>query len=139
LRDEYDIQIEFGDIGNILAYISIGDRLRDIERLVNALDDIKRLYEKEQSPMISGDYIQPKVMITPQEAFYSEKKLVPLEETAGKICGEFIMCYPPGIPILAPGEMITQEIIEYIKYAKEKGCSLQGTEDLEANSLNVLI
>ena len=139
LRDEYDIQIEFGDIGNILAYISIGDRLRDIERLVNALDDIKRLYEKEQSPMISGDYIQPKVMITPQEAFYSEKKLVPLEETAGKICGEFIMCYPPGIPILAPGEMITQEIIEYIKYAKEKGCSLQGTEDLEANNLNVLI
>ena len=55
------------------------------------------------------------------------------------ICGEFVMCYPPGIPILAPGEMITQEIIEYIKYAKEKGCSLQGTEDLEANSLNVLI
>lgn len=139
LRDEYDIQIEFGDIGNILAYISIGDRIRDIERLVNALADIKRLYEKEQTPMITGDYIQPHVAISPQEAFYSEKKLLPLDETVGKICGEFIMCYPPGIPILAPGEVVTEEIIDYIKYAKEKGCSLQGTEDIEARMLNVLV
>lgn len=139
LRDEYDIQIEFGDIGNILAYISIGDRIRDIERLVNALADIKRLYEKEQLPMISGDYIQPEVIVSPQEAFYSEKKLVPIEQSVGEICAEFIMCYPPGIPILAPGERITGDIVEYILYAKEKGCSLQGTEDLEANDLNVLV
>ncbi|MBR3646185.1 MAG: aminotransferase class V-fold PLP-dependent enzyme [Lachnospiraceae bacterium] len=139
LRDEYDIQIEFGDIGNILAYISIGDRIRDIERLVNALADIKRLYEKEQSPTISGDYIQPEVVVSPQEAFYSNKKSVPIRESVGQICAEFIMCYPPGIPILAPGERITTEIVDYILYAKEKGCSLQGTEDLEAEHLNVLV
>ena len=48
------------------------------------------------------------------------------------------MCYPPGIPILAPGEVITPEIIEYIVYAKEKGCSMQGTEDPEVENLNVL-
>lgn len=139
LRDEYDIQIEFGDIGNILAYISIGDRLRDIERLVNALADIKRLYEKDKLPMISGDYIQPEVVVSPQQAFYSAKKLLPIKESAGHICAEFIMCYPPGIPILAPGERITEDIIEYILYAKEKGCSLQGTEDLNAEHLNVLV
>lgn len=138
LRDEYDIQIEFGDIGNTLAYISIGDRLRDIERLVNALADIKRLYEKEQLPTISGDYIQPQVVVSPQMAFYSEKKSVPIRESIGQICAEFIMCYPPGIPILAPGERITGDIVDYILYAKEKGCSLQGTEDLEAEHLNVL-
>ncbi|MCR4749752.1 MAG: aminotransferase class I/II-fold pyridoxal phosphate-dependent enzyme [Lachnospiraceae bacterium] len=138
LRDEYDIQIEFGDIGNILAYISIGDRLRDIERLVNALADIKRLYEKEQLPTISGDYIQPQVVVSPQMAFYSEKKSIPIRESIGQICAEFIMCYPPGIPILAPGERITGDIVDYILYAKEKGCSLQGTEDLEAEHLNVL-
>ncbi|MCF0230174.1 MAG: aminotransferase class I/II-fold pyridoxal phosphate-dependent enzyme [Parasporobacterium sp.] len=139
LRDEYDIQIEFGDIGNILAYISIGDRIRDIERLVNALADIKRLYEKEELPSISGDYIQPEVIVSPQQAFYSEKELLPVRDTVGRICGEFIMCYPPGIPILAPGERITEEIIDYIVYAKEKGCSLQGTEDIEAEHLNVLV
>ncbi|HAJ73171.1 MAG TPA: arginine decarboxylase [Lachnospiraceae bacterium] len=138
LRDEYDIQIEFGDIGNILAYISIGDRLRDIERLAGALADIKRLYEKDKMPVVTGDYIQPEVVVSPQTAFYSEKKPVPVRESAGHICGEFIMCYPPGIPILAPGERITEDIINYIEYAKEKGCSLQGTEDIKAEFLNIL-
>ena len=138
LRDEYDIQIEFGDICNILAYISIGDRIQDIERLVGALEDVERLYKKDSTGMLSGEYIAPTVVISPQRAFYSEKISVPVKEAAGKISGEFVMCYPPGIPILAPGEMITQEIVEYILYAKEKGCSMQGTEDPGVNHLMVL-
>ena len=138
LRDEYDIQIEFGDIGNILAYISIGDRMQDIERLVGALADIKRLYQRDNTGMLSLEYIPPKVVATPQEAFYADKEMLPLEQTAGRICSEFVMCYPPGIPILAPGEIITQDILEYIRYAKEKGCSMQGTEDPEIAHLNVL-
>lgn len=138
LRDEYDIQIELGDIANILAYISIGDRIQDIERLVGALADIKRLYSKDPAKMLNTEYINPKVLVSPQVAFYSQKESMPVRQTAGRICGEFVMCYPPGIPILAPGEMITPEIIEYIVYAKEKGCSMQGTEDPEVENLNVL-
>ena len=49
LRDEYDIQIEFGDIGNILAYISVGDRHLDLERLVAALAEIKRRYVRTKA------------------------------------------------------------------------------------------
>ena len=139
LRDEYDIQIELGDIANILAYISIGDRIQDIERLVGALADIKRLYSKDPSTMLNTEYINPTVLVSPQAAFYSEKKCMPIRETAGSVCGEFVMCYPPGIPILAPGEMITPEIIDYIVYAKEKGCSMQGTEDPDVEYLNVLV
>ncbi|MCQ2494716.1 MAG: aminotransferase class I/II-fold pyridoxal phosphate-dependent enzyme [Lachnospiraceae bacterium] len=138
LRDEYDIQIEFGDIGNILAYISIGDRMQDIERLVGALEDIKRVYGKEDVDQFCGDFIQPEVVYSPQKAFYSEKKQVALDESNGYVCGELVMCYPPGIPILTPGERITEEIIEYIKYAKEKGCSLQGTMDINVETLRVL-
>ena len=138
LRDEYDIQIEIGDIGNILAYISIGDRIQDIERLVGALEDIKRLYSKPVSLLHNAEYITPIVAATPQKAFYAEKELVPIRETAGRICGEFVMCYPPGIPILAPGEMITREIIDYTLFAKEKGCSMQGPEDGSLERLNVL-
>ena len=139
LRDEYDIQIEFGDICNILAYISIGDRTQDIERLVGALADIARLYKKDKAGLLSGEYIAPKVIRSPQEAFYAEKKSLQIRETSGCISGEFVMCYPPGIPILAPGEMITDEIIEYIIYAKEKGCSMQGTEDPAVEHLMVLV
>ena len=138
LRDEYDIQIEFGDISNILAYISIGDRIQNIERLIGALADIKRLYSKPSAGMMSMEYISPKVCVSPQKAFYAKKKSVPLKETEGMICGEFVMAYPPGIPILAPGELITKEIIEYICYAKEKGCSMQGTEDSNMEYLQVL-
>lgn len=89
--------------------------------------------------MLKTEYISPKVCVSPQKAFYSEKEALPIQETAGKICAEFVMCYPPGIPILAPGELITQEIIEYIIYAKEKGCSMQGTQDPYVENLNVLV
>lgn len=138
LRDEYDIQVEFGDIANMLAYISIGDRIQDIERLVGALADIKRLYSKDPSQMLATEYIAPTVCVSPQKAFYARKASLPIRETAGRICSEFVMCYPPGIPILAPGEMITDKIIEYIIYAKEKGCSMQGTQDPYVEYLNVL-
>lgn len=139
LRDEYDIQIEFGDIGNILAYISVGDRKRDIERLISAMSEIKRRFGKSGAGMLTQEYITPIVAETPRKAFYSDKISLPLEKSAGRVCSEFVMCYPPGIPILAPGELITDEIIEYIKYAKDKGCSMTGTEDINIEYLNVII
>lgn len=139
LRDEYDIQTEFGDIGNILAYISVGDRHSDIERLIGALSEIRRRFKKSKAGMLETEYIIPQVVLTPQQAFYGEKKSLPMEECIGKVCTEFVMSYPPGIPILAPGEMITQEIVDYVTYAKEKGCSITGPEDMDIKRLNVYV
>ncbi|MBQ7774600.1 MAG: aminotransferase class I/II-fold pyridoxal phosphate-dependent enzyme [Lachnospiraceae bacterium] len=138
LRDDYDIQIEFGDIGNILAYLSIGDRIQEVERLVSALAEIRRRYQRDKTGMLSQEYIPPQVVASPQESFYARKISLPIMETEGRVCSEFVMCYPPGIPILAPGEKITGDILDYIKYAKEKGCSMTGPEDPEINYLNVL-
>lgn len=138
LRDEYDIQIEFGDIGNILAYLSIGDRMQELERLVSALAEIRRRYQKTSAGLLSQEYLPPEVVISPQEAFYAKKESLPLETSVGRVCSEFIMCYPPGIPILAPGERITDEIIQYIEYAKSKGCSMTGPEDPRILNINVL-
>ena len=138
LRDEYDIQIEFGDIGNILAYLSMGDRPQELERLVSALAEIRRRYQKDGTGMLTQEYIEPEVVTSPQEAFYAPKISVPLAESEGRVCSEFVMCYPPGIPILAPGERITGEILEHIGYAKEKGCSMTGSEDPDLTRINVL-
>lgn len=138
LRDEYDIQMELGDIANVLAYISIGDRQRDMERLIGALGEVRRKYRRDNTGMFTQEYIEPKVAVSPQNAFYARKESVPLEAAVGRICSEFVMCYPPGIPILAPGEEITAEILEYIIYAREKGCSMTGPEDAEIRRLNVL-
>lgn len=138
LRDEYDIQIEFGDIGNILAYLSIGDRIQELERLVSALAEIRRRYQRDSSGLLSQEYIDPEVVSSPQEAFYSKKRSLPIHESVGYVCSEFVMCYPPGIPILAPGERITKEILDYIDYAKAKGCSMTGPEDPGIEHLNVI-
>lgn len=138
LRDEYGIQIEFGDIGNILAIISVGDRNLAIERLISSLSEIKRLHSKDKEGMFDHEYINPEVVLTPQEAFYSPKISVPMNESDEKICAEFVMCYPPGIPILAPGERITKEILDYIDYAKVKGCFLTGTEDAKIEKINIV-
>ncbi len=138
LRDEYDIQIEFGDLGNVLAYLSIGDRFQEVERLVSALAEIRRRFKGDPSGLMTQEYIDPIVVASPQEAFYAPKKSLPIMETEGYICSEFVMCYPPGIPILAPGEKITADILKYISYAHEKGCQMTGPEDPQIQHLNVL-
>lgn len=139
LRDEYDIQIEFGDLGNILAYLSIGDRPQELERLVSALAEIRRRYQADSQGLMSQEYIEPEIVTSPQEAFYAKKKSLPIKQSVGYVCSEFVMCYPPGIPILAPGERITPQILDYIEYAKSKGCSMTGPEDAFIEHLNVLV
>ncbi|MGL5415805.1 MAG: aminotransferase class I/II-fold pyridoxal phosphate-dependent enzyme [Clostridium sp.] len=138
LRDDYGIQIELGDIGNILSIISVGDTRYNIERLVSALSEIKRIYTKDKKGIFDHEYINPIVRKSPKEAFYSEKESIPLRECEGRISGEFVMCYPPGIPILAPGELITKEAIECITASKEKGSLVTGPEDMDAKELQVL-
>ena len=138
LRDEYSIQIEFGDIGNVLAIVSAGDSALEIERLISALSEIRRLHSKEKAGTLGFEYVSPAVEMPPQAAFYRDKAAVPLGACVNRVSGEFVMCYPPGIPILAPGERITQDIVDYIEYAKAKGCTLTGTQDMAVGHIQVI-
>ena len=138
LRDDYGIQIEFGDIGNLLAIISCGDRMMDVERLISALEEIKRLREKNPAGLFDHEYIDPEIVMPPQKAFYAKKRRVPMKQSKGLVAGEFVMSYPPGIPIVAPGERITADVLEHILFAKDKGCFMTGTEDMKLDYINVL-
>lgn len=138
LRDSYDIQMELGDIGNVLAIMSPGDRWKDIERLVSALSEIKRRFGKESAGHVDHEYINPKIMLSPKAAFYGEQEVLPIMESAGRISSEFVMCYPPGIPIIAPGELLTPEILENIDYSKKRGCFMTGTEDMNIEKIRVI-
>ena len=138
LRDDYGIQIEFGDVGNLLAILSAGDRMMDVERLISALEEIKRLREKSPIGLFDHEYIDPVIALPPQTAFYAKKRRVPMKESTGLVAGEFVMSYPPGIPIVAPGERITPDVLEHILFAKEKGCFMTGTEDMNLEYINVL-
>lgn len=138
LRKEYNIQIELSDLYNILAIVSLGDRKEDLEALVNALKDIASktgVVEYKNATIIPHN---PKMIVSPRDAFYSTKKAVPLEDSEGEIAGEMVMAYPPGIPVICMGERITGEIIDYIKILKEQKCELQGTADPFVDYIRVL-
>lgn len=138
LRDSYDIQMELGDIGNVLAIMSPGDRWKDIERLVSALTEIKRRFGRDSAEAVDHEYINPQIVMSPKAAFYGEQEVLPIKESAGRVSCEFVMCYPPGIPIIAPGELLTPDIIDNIIYSKERGCFMTGTEDMNIEKIRVI-
>ena len=123
--------------GHVRQIINLTQTTSGSYLLMSSLD-IRRRYQKDPNGLLSQEYIDPMVITSPQEAFYSKKKSLPIMGSAGYVCSEFVMCYPPGIPILAPGERITKEILDYIAFAKAKGCSMTGPEDPSIEHLNVL-
>jgi ornithine decarboxylase len=141
LVDDYNIQMELSDFYNVLAIITIGDTEKSINILLEALKDISVRFfgqnKKIDRELLSTPAI-PELLLIPREAFYSEKNTVLFEESEGKISGEMIMAYPPGIPIIVPGERITRETIEYIKGLKEAKLHIQGMEDPELININVI-
>ena len=138
LRDKYNIQMEFGDSYHTLAVLSIGDTQESVDTLITALKDMSEKYRKEPIILNKVTLHNPEVIVTPRNAFYSHKKLKKLEDCVGDISAEFIMAYPPGIPIITPGERISQEIIEYIQFLKAQNSMLTGSEDAYVNNINVL-
>lgn len=129
LRDKYKIQLEFGDTANILALSTLGDCPEHNRKLVAALADIKSKYGSNSPRKFSYEYITPISAISPRDAFYASKKTEVITKCEGEICGDAIMCYPPGIPIVAPGELITPQIIDHIVYASQKGCTVTGINE----------
>lgn len=138
LRNSYNIQLEYGDLSNMLAIISLGDTLENANLLIKALQDISNKYKKEAFKSVSDEYINPVVKYSPREAFYHKKENVKIVDSLGKVSGEFVMNYPPGIPVLAPGELITKEALDYIAHSKSSGTVLTGTEDEAVEWIKVL-
>ena len=141
LVDDYNIQMELSDYYNTLGLITIGDTEESVNKLLDALRDIsKRFFGKGKT--LEKNIIKlpetPELVLMPREAFYSEKNKVPFKESVGKISGEMIMAYPPGIPIIIAGERISQDIIDYIEELKEADLHIQGMEDPELETINVI-
>lgn len=140
LTNKYHIQMELSDLYNVLAVGSFGDTKESIDKLLSALNEISEdFYGKGHT---KPDFIDipaiPEQYQIPREAFNSEKVCIALKDSIGRISGEFLLAYPPGIPILCPGEIITEEIINYVQRLKATGLYVQGTEDPEVNFIKVV-
>lgn len=139
LRKEYNIQVELADMYNILAITAVGDTEESIGSLVAAIKDLAKHHRNGDVREITrGMLTNPEIVVSPRDAYYSSKKPVRLEESIGCVSGESIMAYPPGIPLVTPGEMITREIVEYAKMLKAEKCMLQGTQDPYVDTILVL-
>ncbi len=139
LRKEYNIQIEMADLNNVLAVVSIGDRKKDLSILINSLKDIadKSKIKTYNKMGFLPEY--PKNIICPRDAYYMNKKLIRLKDSANQLSGETIMAYPPGIPIICAGELITNEIVEYLTILKSEECHLQGMTDPSLDYIKIIV
>lgn len=141
LRDHYRIEVELSDMYNILCLITPGDDEQSVGTLVEALRQMAESFHgtREVQEIVVKIPEIPHLSLTPRDAFYGETELIPFRESAGRIIAEFIYVYPPGIPILLPGEIISQENIDYIVDHLDVGLPVKGPEDRSIANVKVIV
>ncbi|MCK5763489.1 MAG: arginine decarboxylase, partial [Clostridiales bacterium] len=138
LREKYHIQAELADDKNVLFIISLGDDEYSIGTLYNALKEIGEKYAGGNKQDFRKTLNNPEVIVSPRNAYYSTKKTILLTDAIGEISGESVMVYPPGIPIITPGERISSDIVEYINFLKKQDTVITGPDDPEVKYIKVL-
>lgn len=141
LRDAHNIEVELSDMYNILCLVTPGDDDETIGILLSALREMSELYlgKGEIKELVVEIPEIPQLSLTPRDAFYGETEIVPFRASAGRIIAEFIYVYPPGIPILLPGEIISQDNIDYIIDHLEVGLPVKGPEDRNVEFVKVIV
>ncbi|MGE6631241.1 aminotransferase class I/II-fold pyridoxal phosphate-dependent enzyme [Bacillus sp. NPDC077027] len=141
LRESYNIEVELSDLYNILCIVTPGDTEETIEALVSALKEVASISSHDAKRRTPTEVLLPDIpslAMTPRDAFYATTEMIPLKEAVGRITAEFVMVYPPGIPIFIPGEIISEENISYIFKNMEIGLPVQGPEDSTLEMIRVI-
>lgn len=139
LGRKYGVEVEMSDEKHILCFVTIGDTEESISKLLIALGNIlktpKITNKKTANVLITAI---PELVILPREAFFARKKSIPISQALGEISGEFIIPFPPDVPVIVPGERINRETLEYVKYVKESGIMLVGYKDVSLETIVVV-
>lgn len=138
------ISLELADPVSIVLVITWGNTWEEMHHLIQILQEIQNEFNKKeiQTPQRSGSKMElpvPKVVRSPRDAYYMKKESVPLEKASGRIAGELVAPYPPGIPVLCPGERITEPLIGYLKDCAARNCVLHGPLDETLQTIRVLV
>ncbi len=138
LFDVYHIQVELAETHLILAVLSIGTTQKDLNALVDALKKISEMYLplglEPIEPKIKYSY--PEAYTRPREAYHAPKKYMPINQAVDEIAAESIMIYPPGIPIVIPGEVISQDILDDLEFYQKSGSVI--LSDTESGYIKVI-
>ncbi|WP_127579721.1 aminotransferase class I/II-fold pyridoxal phosphate-dependent enzyme [Paenibacillus koleovorans] len=141
LRERYNIEIELSDMYNILCLITPGDTRETVDTLLTALAELAKGYDPTNPPaeMNIETPVVPQLSLSPRDAFYGDTEVIDFKNSAGRIIAEFIYVYPPGIPILLPGEVIAQVHVDYIIDHVEVGLPVKGPEDRSIRQVKVIV
>ncbi len=150
LRRRYNVQCELADLFNCLALFTIGTTREAADRLVYGVKELAR----EDRPidvfspsgvlerrLQTGTYNLPQIppiRMNPRDAFLAATETVRFKVSAGRVCAEVITPYPPGIPVISPGEEITPEVVAYLDLEKKAGVRMQGPYDSELRTIRVV-
>ncbi|MEW6547183.1 MAG: aminotransferase class I/II-fold pyridoxal phosphate-dependent enzyme [Bacillota bacterium] len=158
LRYRYGIQAEMSDLYNLLFIVGYGNTREEVLYLLGALAALAReagachnpssgSYSAPDSPTSCGtpDTVRvpplppvPPLQLLPREAFFRPSRPVSLEHARGMISAETVTCYPPGIPVLCPGELVTPEVLDYLLAIRSAGLRISGPADPDLRYLRVL-
>lgn len=140
LRSKYNIQLEMSDASNIVAISSIADDEESYMRLLRAVLDMRRWGNDEDELLheIELPHSAPICSIPPYEALHREVEYIDIEKSPGHISAEMAVPYPPGIPVLMPGEYIQKDIIDYLRKCISEGIKVSGVSDPKMNKIKVI-
>ncbi|ELR98621.1 arginine/lysine/ornithine decarboxylase, partial [Gloeocapsa sp. PCC 73106] len=142
LREQYNVTVELPMEKSLTCMISIGNTQTDLEQLVRAIAQLAEDYaqmESDFTPVLP--YIAPILLpdITPRDAFFAPTQIQALAESVGEVSAELICPYPPGIPVLIPGERITTEAIAYLQQVTQNGAMITGCQDTSLETIAIVV
>lgn len=140
LRDEYRIDCEFSDLRQVICSVTIGDTQESIDKLIAAL---RVMASQKRAPMAVGEEVAPpqglpQLQLSPREAYFAASRPVAIQDAVGKVVAENVIPYPPGIPLLVPGEVMEQRHLDYLHYIVSKGSAVVGMEDKSLRTLRIV-
>lgn len=146
LRKRYRVQVEMSDLFNILLIVTFGNRMQEADLILSALTELAGTVGQSVHPRLPDEVVRrmnrlprlPEPVLSPREAFLAPVTAVSLRESVSRVSAEMIACYPPGIPVICPGERISEEIIDYIRIMRSVGIHFQGPFDRTLDTIRVV-
>ncbi|MBM2836567.1 MAG: speA [candidate division NC10 bacterium] len=141
LNAEFGIQVEMADLFNILVIVSIGDRKDDLDLLVGALNSLAGRGARPANQRPTAYPIPPmghRFHLPPRDAFFARSEHLPLAKAEGRISSDIVTIYPPGIPVLVPGEEVGASTIDYLLSLASYGARIDGVLERDEPQIRVL-
>ncbi|MEH2355784.1 aminotransferase class I/II-fold pyridoxal phosphate-dependent enzyme [Nostoc sp.] len=144
LDEKFAVTAEFASLQHLTFIISLGNTPADIEQLVQGFTTLAKEYRRSNLTVKNLVWLNLDrtldyaLQLSPREAFFAVSEILPLTQTNKRICAEIVCPYPPGIPVLMPGEVITKSVLEYLQQIQAMGGFISGCNDINLKTLKVV-